>query len=80
MVIWRKNYPRAAFQPVAIIHGVAYNVVDEIIYKHKGLAQWILPGALARHIKYNPNNCPAVIPDSSSPHYFVISALQGKLK
>lgn len=80
MYLWRRNYPRAQYQPVAIIHGVAYNVKDEVVVKHKGIAEWVLPDAVARHIKYNPRHCPVVINDYANPHYYLINALRGLFK
>jgi hypothetical protein len=63
MNIWRKNYPRVLYQPVAIIHGVAYNVKDEVVFKRHE-CEWILPHAVAKHLKYNPRHLPVVIEQS----------------
>lgn len=59
MQMWRKSYPRVVYQPVTCIHGVYYNVVDEVIFK-RGLCEWVLPQEVARKIPYDRNHLPVV--------------------
>lgn len=64
MYLWRRNRPRVVYEPVAIIHGVAYLVKDEIVFKHR-YAEWVLPGSMQKHIPYNRRQLPVVIsPDT----------------
>jgi len=60
MFLWRRNYPRARYQPVVCIHGIYYVVKDEIVVKYRHF-EWVVPSALASHITYNPRHLPVVI-------------------
>lgn len=77
MIMWRKLYPRVVYQPVIAIHGVYYVVKDEVIFK-RHLCEWVLPQAVARHIRYNPRHCPVPLDSSSNPHSVLISVLNNK--
>lgn len=80
MYLWRRNYPRV-FQPVVCIHGIYYVVKDEVVFKRHG-AEWILPSAMAKHIKYNPRNLPVIVVEKEcsqkpSPAQWVPSSSHG---
>ena len=47
MIVWKAKYIREG------------EIADEIIFKRHG-CQWILPQALASHLRYNPRHLPVV--------------------
>jgi hypothetical protein len=47
MIVWKSKYIREG------------EIADEIIFKRHG-CQWILPQALAAHLRYNPRHLPVV--------------------
>jgi hypothetical protein len=49
MIVWKAKYVREG------------EIADEIIFKRHG-CQWILPQALAAHLRYNPRHLPVVPP------------------
>ena len=81
MYLWRKNYPRARYQPVVCIHGIFYVVKDEIVVKYR-FFEWVVPSALASHITYNPRHLPVIITENKcttpSSTQWVPSSLYGE--
>jgi hypothetical protein len=53
MIVWKAKYVREA------------EIADEIIFKRHD-CEWILPQALAAHLKYNPRHLP-VVPSRGRP-------------
>jgi len=79
MIMWRKGYPRAVYQPVVCIHGIYYVVKDEVVFKRHGLAEWVIPGEVAKHLEYDPRSLPVLQsekPDDIFAVYFAIQLMR----